>query len=702
MRTALTLLFFASALSVIPADPALAQFQQPSVFAGGTIFFSALLAFIAGAIVGGLLAGWRYFMEIASDRQKARTFFAIMGGIIFVGIVVGANSTNIGTLSGASLITNIVAFLTGIAAIGTVFYQPPGTLPNPFGTARFARVDELDARGWLDQYPNGKGLFLGRVGETEERDIVYQGDMHAMTVAPTRTGKGTTAIIPNLLALNSSVLVIDPKGENARRTASRRQRMGQTVHVVDPWKIATEPDRYGEGCDPGLIARYNPLDSLDPQSPDLATDVMMLADALIVPSGGDTHWDEEAKGLIFSFILYLLTDDRETSRRNLGRLRELLTLPEEPEQDPDRESLQEILARMFESSHQLVRSSAARFWQKADKERSGVLSSAQSNTHFLDSPVLQDSLSASDLSFESLKTAEHPVTVYLVLPLDRLPAFNRWLRLLVISALKDLMRIPHPGDRPPVRFILDEFAALKRLDMIREAYGTMAGLGVQLWTITQDLGQIQALYGESWQTFVGNAGVFQYFGSRDQTTAEYASKLTGMATIPKRSVSSGVASGKDGSSSNESISYDDIQRPLLFPDELMTLPRDRELLFIENGYPIIARKVQWFDDPGMRALCSGEAVPERPVRGKAVPRPANKPRPANQPKPKPEPVQGAGPTVGDGMKDKARALGETAVDLAGRGLAATEKAIERKTQINQKSGPDADDPHRKDEGDGTR
>ena len=179
----------------------------------------------------------------------------------------------------------------------------------------------------------------------------------------------------------------------------------------------------------------------------------------------------------------------------------------------------------------------------------------------------------------------------------------------VISALKDLMRLPHPEGRPPVRLILDEFAALKRLDMIKEAYGTMAGLGVQLWAITQDLGQLKELYGESWQTFVGNAGVFQYFGSRDHMTAQYASQLTGITTVRKSatSASSSHSTGPNGGSytSGEGVSHDDAQRPLAYPDELMTLPRDREILFVENCYPIIARKVVWFDDPAMKALQEG-------------------------------------------------------------------------------------------------
>ncbi len=119
------------------------------------------------------------------------------------------------------------------------------------------------------------------------------------------------------------------------------------------------------------------------------------------------------------------------------------------------------------SDHPIVRSAASRIKQKEAKEFSGVLSSAQSNTHFLDSPVIRKSLEGNkenDFSFADLKTANERITAYLVLPLDRLPTFHRWLRLLVTSAMIDLTRAPVDINKPPVRVILDEFAALGSVD----------------------------------------------------------------------------------------------------------------------------------------------------------------------------------------------------------------------------------------------
>src|SRR3546814_8531377 len=76
----------------------------------------------------------------------------------------------------------------------------------------------------------------------------------------------------------------------------------------------------------------------------------------------------------------------------------------------------------------------------------------------------------------------------------------------------------------PVLFLLDEFAALGRLEPVERAMGLMAGYGLQLWPILQDMHQLRALYGERAGTFLSNAGVLQALGVNDHATAELLSK----------------------------------------------------------------------------------------------------------------------------------------------------------------------------------
>jgi type IV secretion system protein VirD4 len=140
----------------------------------------------------------------------------------------------------------------------------------------------------------------------------------------------------------------------------------------------------------------------------------------------------------------------------------------------------------------------------------------------------------------------------------------------------------------------------------------MAGFGMQLWGIVQDLSQLERIYDKGWETFISNAGVLQYFGSRDQKTAEYFSKLCGVTTIEKTSISNSIArafgssSPGGGSSSStshtESTNTDVAQRHLAFADELMVMRKGQQLLFVEEVNPIMAQRSNWYEHPELKAL----------------------------------------------------------------------------------------------------
>lgn len=330
---------------------------------------------------------------------------------------------------------------------------------------------------------------------------------------------------------------------------------------------------------------------------------MMLADAVVVPrrqGSIDPFWDDEAKAVLMGLMLFTVLDEPE-SQRHLGHVRDMIVA--EPEE------FDKILGRIFNHANPIVRSTAARLAGMEPKLRSNVMTSLQSHTHFLDSPRLRENLKRSDFRFEDLKTSK--MTVYLAAPADRLKTFDRWLRLLIQQAITVNARNIEETPEKPVLFMLDEMCALGHLTMLEQAFSLMAGFGIQLWGIVQDFGQLKRVYGEGWESFVSNSGVLQYFGSRDEKTAGYFSKLCGVTTVRKFSfsralshaVSSAVGSGGGSTSTtSETYSYDVVQRQLAFPDELMVMRRDSELVLIDNLNPILGRKVDWFKDEKFRRL----------------------------------------------------------------------------------------------------
>lgn len=448
------------------------------------------------------------------------------------------------------------------------------------GSAQFATVLQIKRTLVTNQ-----GLIVGRENRRNGRLLRHNGPGHLLTIAPTRSGKGVGAIIPNLLTANQSVLCIDPKGESANITWDARARFG-AVRLLDPFGITGRPG-----------AGYNPLDLLTPDDPDLVDDAAVLADALVhdpPAHHGEAHWNEEARALITGLILHVVCS-HPRHEQTLATVRELLSgSPHE---------FANLLAQMQRSpaADGLVRRAANRHLSKSDREAAGVLSSAQRHTHFLDSARINAAMARSDFRFADLKTSR--CTVFLVLPPDRLDTYARWLRLLVAQAIKDLSRTPGLGG-PPVLLLLDEFAALGRLEPVERAFGLMAGYGVQLWPILQDMHQLRGIYGERAGTFLSNAGLLQIFNVADVETAAWVSKSIGSTTVAYQTTSATTSQSPSQifSSRSTSTSTHLTRRELMTPDEIMRLDPALELLMRPGEAPVVARKVRYFMDTEFRGL----------------------------------------------------------------------------------------------------
>jgi type IV secretion system protein VirD4 len=163
---------------------------------------------------------------------------------------------------------------------------------------------------------------------------------------------------------------------------------------------------------------------------------------------------------------------------------------------------------------------------------------------------------------------------------------------MVTQSLQEMARTP---GKPavPVLYLLDEFAALGHLAPVEQAMGLMAGYGVQLWPILQDIHQLRATYGQRAGTFLSNAGVLQVFGVNDHDSARLVSDLLGQETVVFQTMSHALDSEKSG------LSFSDQHtgRALLTPDEVRNLPQGRELLFLAGLRPIVANKLRYYDDP---------------------------------------------------------------------------------------------------------
>lgn len=460
-----------------------------------------------------------------------------------------------------------------------------------FGTARW------DKHAWipLEREDEPFRLIFGHPLHHDETADPNRGEYvsfapfrHFLSVAPTRTGKGTSLIIPNLLNYAGPCIVIDPKGENAWITAKyRREELGQRVVILDPWNEVNR--RYGDLVgEQEKIFRYNPLSILDPKSAHYADDLAYIADALIINQGKDPHWDDSARELVAGLIAFCV--ETYGDKATLPMVRLLLSKPAD-----------EVAGLAAEAQKLGFESVAARKlgrFARDNKETASIISTALTQTAFLDSMTLGENLSASDFSFDEL-TANYGTTIYLVLPVDKLQTYGRWLRLLVSIGIRTIARNTKKL-RLPILFFLDEFGTIGRLSAVAQAYGLMAGLQMCIWAFVQDFVQLRRDYPDDWETFIGNSQAVSACGLMDQMTCRYISDMLGRRTLER--ISQATAEQRQGGffkpGDPDYMSMQDqlYSRELMQASELRRFPPPYGIVIRRGGAPVQVHQINYHED----------------------------------------------------------------------------------------------------------
>lgn len=425
--------------------------------------------------------------------------------------------------------------------------------------AKWMKPSTLAAQeGW--QF-NAQRLMLG---VTEDGKLIGSGDdRHLVTVAGSRAGKGRSTIVPNLLMYKGSMLVLDPKGENANLTATRRGDgesipdggLGQDVFVIDPFNAADKvPAKYRAG--------FNPISYLDPTSETFVDDCEIIADALVMTTGQETttFFNDTARFIIRGFIAWIATFEDE-ARRNLREVHTLLHLSEK--------KFLQICDLMADEDNAelgggLPGITGDTIGGMDKEERSRVMSTVRQHIGFLESPPMADTLSSTQRQPDLTSWKMGGQTVYLCLPASRLQRHARFFRLF----LNQLINASEDDRKPPCPAVmmLDEMHVLGRMQILETAAALVAGFGIRIWSIWQDFNQLEAIYGKRWETFVGNAGVFQSFGLNDTKTLRYVSDRLGQSSMMKISHSEISTEQRALGFTGKSQSIENI--PLMSMDEI--------------------------------------------------------------------------------------------------------------------------------------
>ena len=383
------------------------------------------------------------------------------------------------------------------------------------GAGRFTGLFE-EMRNTVER--NDGSIYLGRSLFVPFIKCGIKDDRHMLTIAGSRGGKGVSAIIPNLLLWRGSAIVIDPKGTNTAVTAKfRQEKLGQTVHVIDPFNITSRES----------IA-FNPLKQFSVDAPDARERILLIADALVMSDGKerDPHWNDTARQVLAGYVAHLMTDQSYADRCNLPELRNMLRL--------SGEARSQLLADMCvnDAAGELAMDVANRIINMGDSaELKSILSSVEKHTEWLSSPSVAKSLSAQD-SFKFSDAKDRKTTIYLVIPPQYLKTHARFIRLFINLTIRGFV----DGGKAeiPTLLMMDEFLSLGHMAEVENAMSWTAGYNLFLWPFIQDFGSFKELYGTKVNAFLGNSRAVQVFAVDDEETNKFVSERIGKRPLTNR------------------------------------------------------------------------------------------------------------------------------------------------------------------------
>ena len=467
--------------------------------------------------------------------------------------------------------------------------------PPVHGSARWATADELTQAGVLhdeDMHAVDPGrLVLGHIGDQDDPQrqwLSWNGEGHLLTIAPTRSGKGTTQIIPNLVRYPGSAVVLDPKGELFEATAAWRKQHVGPVYRIAPFADTTDA--------------FNPLSLVETHA-----DATALAEMLLPRSAASEGvvFEDEAINFLAATI-YFVRHFAPPDQCSMGQLREDLTAPL-----PEFITMLRVMAAPT-MPPEVRRGANIALGKSPDKALPQLRESLNSKMAIWDFDGLVRATERADFDFRALKDA--PATVYLQIPFDQLQPYQVFVQVLLSTALEAMLRNPRQPD-VPVLFVLDEFLSLGRFPKFLDATRTHAGAGVRLWFFLQNLPTLESLYPTSWRAFFADTAVKTFFGTDDTHTAEFISATLGDTTLAYAMPNGNAATvGNVTSSAANDDTVQLVGRPLMTAQEVMALLSSQQDSGIRNAIhllrgvpPCQATLVPWFVDATGRARAHFDA-----------------------------------------------------------------------------------------------
>lgn len=420
----------------------------------------------------------------------------------------------------------------------------------------------------------------------------HQLNLNTLVIGGSGSWKTRGYVIPNILQMNSSFVITDPKGELAQKCGWALKQHGYRVVVFDvanPWKsVCYNPFRYFRNENDVLIFVTNYFSSTDNNK-----NVQKQ----------DPFWEDQAKNLMLAFC-YLLYHEAPPEEQNLATVLELLHAAEVKDDDKYISPVDLIFKNLEERNPNHI---AVKFYKDYHKGPAKTIQTIQSTLSsklaLFNIGDLAKLTITDDIDIRSIP--ERKTAVFCVTPEDDKSKnfLVGTLYLQMFQQLYDLADYTYHGFLPiHVQFYFDEFANIALPEDYSNIESTMRSRNMSCSVILQDKSQIVNMYDKLWNNIVGNCDEILFLGSNEYETCEYMSNLIGDETIYTKTYSKRYL----GIIPEYTTNIQKQGRKLMTPDEMRRKAKKIAILIIRGEQPVKDVKINLNKHPCYQYVAEGK------------------------------------------------------------------------------------------------
>lgn len=481
------------------------------------------------------------------------------------------------------------------------------------GTARWATKREIrrtyrfvffTPKKWRAQAANGdsptgkngkplpQGIVVGCTGNTTA--LVDTGDVHVLMIGAAGVGKTAFWLYPCIeyaCASGMSFLSTDTKGDVFRNYGGVAERYGYRVSVID----LRNPTRSSGNNLLHLVNRYMDLALAFPDElthrakaekyAKIISKTIILSGMEAGSFGENSYFYDAAEGLLTATIL-LVAEFCAPPKRHIVSVFKLIQELLAPAQNGENQFQQ--LMRLLPGEHK-ARWFAGAALSTSPQAMASVMSTALSRLNaFLDTELEQ--LLCFDTEIDAETFCAQKSAIFVILP-EEDPSKFFMVSLIIQQLYREILSVADEnGGKLKNRcvFFADEFGTIPKIESAEMMFSAARSRRLQLVPIVQSFAQLERNYGkEGAEIIVDNTQDILFGGfAPNSSSAEVLSKALGSRTVLSGSVSR--------SKNDPAQSLQMIERPLLTPDELKSLPNGDFIVMKTGVHPMHTRLKLYF------------------------------------------------------------------------------------------------------------